>query len=410
MKNEIDLVVNSSETCHSNFLIENIEESDEILIAVAFLKVSGLNEIIDSLTKAVKNGVRIKIIAGQNFAQTEPKALRTLFELFKASNSEIRLAKFSNTETFHPKIFIFKNGDKALIMVGSANLTNGGLVNNYECSLLFKGDIKDELCIRTIKYFEDDLIEFSDKLDLVLLSRYERYFNELKPLRDKLKIKPKWLIKSEDFNYDRLLKHLNIYKKTNWEESFIKKSDSYKKAKKILNKLATSTTITKKEFIPILDELVGGSSEHSAYWTSGGLSRGKNGKNGGKGIYDCYKEFILLIKFVKENQNLSVPELFDKGKLLLVKINGAGVNYFTEILMTYNPDRFANMNKNPITVLRDEAGVNIKSSTSSYNGKDYEEYCNLVQEISSKLGLINMIEIDSYFNNVYWKTKKTKNK
>jgi hypothetical protein len=63
------------------------------------------------------------------------------------------------------------------------------------------------------------------------------------------------------------------------------------------------------------------------------------------------------------------------------------------------------MNKNPITVLRREGGVNIKASSSSYSGSDYKEYCNLIKEISLKLELQNMLEADSFFNEIYWKIK-----
>jgi HKD family nuclease len=409
MKNEIELIVNTNETGHSTFLVENIEKSDEILIAVAFLKVSGLNEILDSLTIAIKKGALIKIIAGQNFAQTEPKALRTLFDLFKNTNSEIRLADYNGVETFHPKIFLFKQENLAKILVGSANLTSGGLVNNYECSLALDCNANDTTWTKTITYFENELIPNSKKLNLVLISRYERYFNEVKPLRDKLNVKPKWLLKAEEFDYNKLSKHLENYKEIYWERDFKYRSSCYLEAKKILNKMAKTDSIDKREFKNLLDELVGGKkTNHYAYWMSGGLSRGKNGKNGGKGIYDCHKEFKALVKYVKENQKLAISELFEGGKSLLAKVKGAGVNYLTEILMTYDPDRFATLNKRPLSVLRDEAGVGFKASSVSFNGEDYEQYCNLMSEIGSKLELNNMIGVDAYFSEIYGKIHKEK--
>ena len=409
MKNEIELVVNTSETSHSSFLNENIERADEVLIAVAFLKVSGLNEILECLTKAIKKGLTIRIIAGQNLAQTEPEALRTLFELFKSSKSEIRLANYSSLETFHPKVFLFKKGTSAKVLVGSANLTSGGLVNNYECSLAVSCLVSDKIWIDNLKYFENELVKSSQKLDLIQLSRYEKYYNEVKPLRDKLNVRPKWLLKAEEFDYTKLSKHLESYKKTHWKSQFEYRSNCYLEAKKVLNKMAKTDSIDKREFRTLLDELVGGKkTKHHAYWMSGGLSRGKNGKNGGKGIYDCHKEFKALVKYIKDNQKLSIPELFDGGKVLLEKINGAGINYLTEILLTYNPDRFATLNKRPLSVLRNEAGVSFKASSVSFNGADYEHYCNLMSEISSKLELQNMIGVDAYFSNVYGRTRKGK--
>ena len=75
-------------------------------------------------------------------------------------------------------------------------------------------------------------------------------------------------------------------------------------------------------------------------------------------------------------------------------------------MMTYAPEKLANINQNPITVLRREGGVDIKASSSSYNGKDYEEYNAIICEIAEKLGLKDMLEIDYFFNIVYRKIKK----
>jgi hypothetical protein len=86
-------------------------------------------------------------------------------------------------------------------------------------------------------------------------------------------------------------------------------------------------------------------------------------------------------------------------------IDGAAVNYVTEIMMTYNNRDFANMNRNPITVLKQEAGANIKAHSSSFTSDEYQEYCTLIKEISGELGLKNMLEADSYFNDIYWKIK-----
>ena len=41
-----------------------------------------------------------------------------------------------NTNIFHPKVYLFENCDYYTLIVGSNNLTEGGLVRNVECSLL----------------------------------------------------------------------------------------------------------------------------------------------------------------------------------------------------------------------------------------------------------------------------------
>jgi HKD family nuclease len=404
---ELDFIVNTDETNHEEILVKQIKNAKEVCIAVAFLKYSGLTEIGKTISSALKKGTRFTVIAGQNFALTEPKALKFFFDLFKNTDSEIRLANFDNSETFHPKLYLFKNGNQVSIITGSANLTNGGLVSNYETSMFCACNDTDDIWKKTKSYYDTELIENSEKLTLLSLSRYERYFTEFKPIIDKSRTKPKWFTKTEEFNYKLLLKHLNEYDKSRREIQFKNQITNYKNALKVLNKMLSNNSLTKSEFKPLLDELVGGNPDHK-YWTSGGLHRGKNGRLGGKGVYDGWKDFIRLVKFVKENQNKSIAEIFDGGKIILSKINGAGINYFTEILMTIDPNRFANMNRNPLTVLRTDGGVKLKATTTSYNGEDYEYYCELVKEIVLKLELKNMIEVDAFFNNIYWKNKDKK--
>lgn len=41
-----------------------------------------------------------------------------------------------NASTFHPKVYVFKNETQAIVVVGSGNLTEGGLFTNYEASVV----------------------------------------------------------------------------------------------------------------------------------------------------------------------------------------------------------------------------------------------------------------------------------
>ena len=50
-------------------------------MAVAFLKMSGLNTINESLVSFINRGGELYFIAGQNFALTEPDALKMIFNL-----------------------------------------------------------------------------------------------------------------------------------------------------------------------------------------------------------------------------------------------------------------------------------------------------------------------------------------
>lgn len=92
---------------------------------------------------------------------------------------------------------------------------------------------------------------------------------------------------------------------------------------------------------------------------------------------------------------------------LVENISGASVNYVTEIMISYNPKEFAILNGNPFKVLTEEAGITFKYELpSSFSGKDYAYYCEIIKEISEELGFSNMLEADSFFNEIYWEKKE----
>lgn len=97
---------------------EQINRSREILIAAPYVTKT------DQLVTAARDGKRIKLIVGIN-ESTSPQAL---FAVIGLPNCAVRYF----TARFHAKVYIFE--DAALI--GSSNLTDGGLYSNREATLL----------------------------------------------------------------------------------------------------------------------------------------------------------------------------------------------------------------------------------------------------------------------------------
>ena len=110
-----------------NGLFENAEE---IIICVAFLKLSGLKSIIEKLNS--KLGYCTFFI-GTDFYLTEPDALLLL-------HKQGHLVYITKQEkiTFHPKLYYFKSIDSIQLITGSANITSGGLESNFEVSSLLE--------------------------------------------------------------------------------------------------------------------------------------------------------------------------------------------------------------------------------------------------------------------------------
>lgn len=370
-------------------------------MATAFLRVSGLSQLLPGIRKCLSNGGKVTMVIGKNFAQTEPEALRKLHQLsVKQTNLLIRFSLGLNEQgTFHPKVFLVRNGRDADVISGSANITGGGLVTNEECSLWVQTKSTEDIYKETKKYLlglTSD--EYSEDLTLLVISKYETYFNKFKNIRKTIKQSPEH--KGElEFNYTNLLKHLKAFDKEQRTNLQASKKRSYKEARKVLDEIAYGNRLTEKKFAGLLDELVG-SAGGGRLWHSGSLYRHR------RLVYPNYKKFKQLVRYAIENANSDPAVVYAHAKELVDQIAGAGPNYVAEILMTIRPKKFANLNQNPIKVLRKEAGVALKSSSGSFSGDDYSEYCSLVKEICKKLELEDMLEADTFFNEIYWKIYK----
>jgi len=394
-------LANSKTGNHLKTLTENLEQYDEAFFAVAFLKVSGLTKLIQTLKKFLKSGKRISIIAGQNFALTQPEALHTLRKLFQIyPTSKIYLAKANSANSvFHPKLYLFKSKNVCCIISGSANITEGGLTNNKETSLVADCKETDEIWKAASDCYNSLISsDAADEATLLVIKQYETFYEQQKQYNKKAKAIPTKTKSQIAFDYHNLLKHFQKFDNVKRQERFKNKLQNYKEAKKVLDEIADNARLTQKQFEPLLDALVGSKEDYNL-WHSGSLFRLR------RSVYPYFKEFRDLVRYIRENKSLPASVVFKNAKEKVKLIEGAAVNYITEIMMTYNYNDFANMNRNPITVLKQEGGVNIKAHSSSFTEFDYDEYCELIKEISSELGLRNMLEADTFFNEIYWKIK-----
>jgi HKD family nuclease len=386
---------------HLTKIIGNLKVYDQVFIAVAFLKNSGLNLLAKPITNFLKAGGQLILIVGQNFALTEPKALHGLRNIFKSyTTSKLYLAKVNSADSvFHPKMYLFKTKQNCCIISGSANLTKGGLTSNKEISISIECSDIENIWTDAKSYF-DTLIdkENADEASLLIIKQYETFYEQQKQFNKKAKPTPSKTKAQLAFDYYNLVKYFDSFNNSLRQINFEQKATNYKQAKEILDQIAENSRLSQKQFEPLLDRLVG-SADKNNLWHSGSLYRLR------RSVYPYFKEFGDLVRFIKSNKDDRPAKVFDTAKEKVGLIEGAAINYVTEIMMTYNNKDFANMNKNPLTVLRKEGGVNMKAAPSSFNGANYEEYCELIKEMCSKLGLQNMLEADSFFNEIYWKIR-----
>ena len=126
-----------------NIINQELRDASSAKIAVAFLKYSGLKVIEQSLNCCLKNGGNIEIIAGLDFKTTDPESMHYLIHLQKqATNLKFYCygdkADNRTDIVFHPKVYLFKKGRETTGIVGSTNLTRGGLLTNFEVNVVIK--------------------------------------------------------------------------------------------------------------------------------------------------------------------------------------------------------------------------------------------------------------------------------
>lgn len=103
---------------------------DELHIAVAWAKRSGLGRIKEQLTTFRENGGKVHIILGVSEGGATKEGLELALE-----HADVAHVFHDPRRTFHPKVYLATGAGHQSLLVGSSNLTAGGLGWNFETSL-----------------------------------------------------------------------------------------------------------------------------------------------------------------------------------------------------------------------------------------------------------------------------------
>lgn len=114
-----------------------INSADEIELAVAFIKSSGLELLLPALQEAViERGAKLTVLTSDYLDVTDPQALRDLM-LLVDRGAQARVYKTSSTDSFHLKAYIFVKSQTAtgfdgVAFVGSSNISRPALTDGIE--------------------------------------------------------------------------------------------------------------------------------------------------------------------------------------------------------------------------------------------------------------------------------------
>ena len=172
-------IINNSKKKQNDILShikKELRASKEFLFSVSFIRMSGLEMLIQTFKDIENTGTTGKIITTDYLNYTEPKALR---KLLSYNFIEVKLV---TEEAFHAKGYFFNDGEKNTVIIGSSNITGGALKSNREwnirASALEKGGLTEEF--RTSFY---ELWETATPLTESWLQEYEKRYRKEEEIR-----------------------------------------------------------------------------------------------------------------------------------------------------------------------------------------------------------------------------------
>lgn len=119
----------------------------------AFVSGKGVEAISPLVDIFLADGNELRIIFGTDRQGTDQEAVKRLYELEKAHLNQIAIKHFqapAHASIFHPKLYILEEDTSISVVIGSANLTTGGLGSNLESLLLLENVGKSSIVAKEI--------------------------------------------------------------------------------------------------------------------------------------------------------------------------------------------------------------------------------------------------------------------
>ena len=126
----------------SEFLKEVAEEKGftRLRVAVAWAKRSGLLRAGPHLETIGARGGNLELFVGISEGGATWQGLELASQLFDS----VHVVHDQSGRTFHPKIYLANGPDRAFVLIGSNNLTAGGIYYNYEAGAIIELDLNDD--------------------------------------------------------------------------------------------------------------------------------------------------------------------------------------------------------------------------------------------------------------------------
>ncbi len=381
-------------------LSENLENYEQAFLSVGLIEQSAFDALRPSMASHLKTEGQLIVLAGQHTGLTHAKTLLELKRLMDPyPESRLYLSKdASGTARSHPNLFLFRSLQKCCIMSGPGGLSGSDPGGNLQAALMVKCNESDPVWLDAIAFFEQSIAPGrTHEGSLLLIRQYETYHERSK--RAWLNVEPPYQGTESHWGYEqggKLREHFDGFNNKQRHKAHQQKLQDYARAKDLIDRMAGDKDLTKPRFESLLDGLLG--NDQPGLWHMPGLKAQRSS------ICRRYKAFAKLADYVRRQQSSPAATVYRGAMERAAEIEGVGQALLTALMITCNPTGFAWLGSIPVQVLRHEAGVHLKGEPTSFNPEDYGEYCLLIKEITTRLGLRDMLEAGSFFEYIHQKT------
>lgn len=155
---------------------KQLENCDEFIFSVAFVTMSGVTLMLDTLKDLESRGIKGKILTTDYLNFSDPRAIKKLLQF---NNLDVRVYTQDN---FHTKGYIFKKDDTYTMIIGSSNLTQTALTSNKEWNIQLTSTEKGGLVSEVLNEF-DLMWNEAEVVNDEWLSEYGLIYKEMKKFR-----------------------------------------------------------------------------------------------------------------------------------------------------------------------------------------------------------------------------------
>jgi HKD family nuclease len=367
-------------------LLSAIKSASSIRLATAFAHKTGWDILVPAISESKAEKF---LLAGASFFQTEPMVLWKWLEMSKSGRAKAALHTEKGV-TFHPKVLLVE-GKKTFAIVGSGNLSRGGLIDNVECGVF----VDSSALLSELRVWFDGVFNAAEPLRDATVLDYERKWKSLRKSTKDLRKQ------QQELEYELAAKSAAVMNRWDNAVTAAKEfliSPRYRKAHSHL--LAGGARIKSALRYPAFDFDEKGWKEFYSIQELGHLiAIGRDG---------VFRKRVLLQEGLRQliKKDESVPNLLDEmltsgGKF---RIKGLGLNVISKILAVHSPSKWAVYNDVVDSTLRSFGYVPPRGAS---RAAKFIAFTRMMEEFKLASGLKDAYALDAFFYHFYDKHLRT---